>query len=88
MFDFAPKGLGLSGGFEKVPSGSGVLKTGASGICIHWFVEDVDKSGEVIEKAGGTMLTAAEKEGDHGLYRYFRDTEGNVGSIYQMAGSC
>ncbi|KAH7358758.1 hypothetical protein B0T11DRAFT_107733 [Plectosphaerella cucumerina] len=84
MFDLAPKGVSLSGGIEKVPNGSGILKTGGGGVCIHWFVEDVEKSGEVIEKAGGVMLSEAEKEGEHGLYRFFRDTEGNVGSVYQM----
>ena len=39
------------------------------------------------EEAGGAMLSPAEKEGDHGLYRFFKDTEGNVGSIYQMTAS-
>lgn len=84
MFDLQPKGIQLSGGFQRVPEDSGILKAGGSGICIHWFVKDVEESAEIIEKAGGKMLSAAEKEGESGLYRYFEDTEGNVGSVYQM----
>lgn len=84
MFDFQPKGVSLSGGFQRVPDEQGILKTGGSGVCIHWFVKDVNESGEIIEKSGGRMLSAAEKEGETGLYRYFEDTEGNVGSVYQM----
>ena len=84
MFDFTPKGIQLSGGFQRVPDESGILKSGGSGICIHWFVKDVEESAALIEKAGGKMLSAAEKEGESGLYRYFEDTEGNTGSVYQM----
>jgi predicted enzyme related to lactoylglutathione lyase len=83
MFDFSPS-VNISGGIMKVPDETGVLQSGSGGICIHWFVEDVEKIGEVIEKAGGKMLTAAQKESEAGLYRYFLDTEGNIGSVYQM----
>jgi hypothetical protein len=31
------------------------------------------------------MLSEKEKEGEYGLYRFFEDTEGSVGAVYQMA---
>ncbi|POR32689.1 hypothetical protein TPAR_07096 [Tolypocladium paradoxum] len=31
---------------------TGVLNGGKGGICIYWFVEDVDESAKVIEAAG------------------------------------
>ena len=61
------------------------MKTGHGGTCMHWFVEDIDKTSEAITSAGGKLLSDTQPEGKFGLYRYFEDTEGNVGSIYQIA---
>jgi predicted enzyme related to lactoylglutathione lyase len=83
-FDFNPS-LGLTGGIQKAPDPTGHFAPGKGGICIYWFVEDVEAIGSVIEKAGGKMLSEKEKEGEFGLYRFFRDTEGSVGAVYQMA---
>ncbi|KAK7431972.1 hypothetical protein QQZ08_001592 [Neonectria magnoliae] len=83
MFDFNPL-LNLSGGIQLAPDNTGSFATGKGGVCINWFVEDVDAIAEVIEKAGGKMLTEKVKEGENGLYRYFEDTEGTVGAVYQM----
>jgi predicted enzyme related to lactoylglutathione lyase len=51
-------------------------------------VEDLGKIAEVIVKAGGKMVGSEEpvKEGESGVYRYFEDTEGNVGGVYQFLG--
>ncbi|CEI67248.1 hypothetical protein FVEN_g5843 [Fusarium venenatum] len=84
QFDFNPS-LGLTGGIQKAPDHTGNFTPGKGGVCIYWYVEDVDSIGSVIEKAGGKMLSEKEKEGDHGLYRFFEDTEGSVGAVYQMA---
>lgn len=46
-------------------------------------MEDVEKIGEDIEKARGKILSSAEKEGDHGLYRFFEDTVGYLGGVHQ-----
>jgi len=83
MFDFNPD-VSLSGGIQKSTEGKGTFRPGLSGTCIYWFVEDVEAIGVTIENAGGKMLTAAEKEGKSGLYRFFQDTEGNIGGVYQM----
>jgi predicted enzyme related to lactoylglutathione lyase len=66
-----------------VPDEQGVLKPGLGGICIFWFVEDIDKSAEMIEKAGGNMVGDVVPEGDSGVYRYFVDTEGSMAGVYQ-----
>jgi len=73
----------LSGGILKVGDGPGVLKPAFGGVCIFWYVEDIGKSAELIEKAGGKMVGEAVKEGASGLYRYFEDTEGSIGGVYQ-----
>ncbi|RGP64750.1 glyoxalaselike domain-containing [Fusarium sporotrichioides] len=83
-FDFSPS-LGLSGGIQKAPDRTGNFAPGKGGVCIYWYVENVDTIGPIIEKAGGKMLSEKEKEGEHGLYRFFEDTEGSVGAVYQMA---
>lgn len=84
MFDFNP-GLNITGGIQKAPDHTGNITPGKGGICVYWFVQDVDQAGDMIEKAGGKMLSEKEKEGDFGLYRFFEDTEGSVGAVYQMA---
>jgi predicted enzyme related to lactoylglutathione lyase len=86
MFDFNPD-LNLSGGIQKVKGPSAVCQPGGSGVCMFWFVEDVNKSGEIIEKAGGKMRSGIVKEGKNGIYRYFEDTEGTIGGVYQMVES-
>ncbi|KAJ4022475.1 hypothetical protein NW752_000323 [Fusarium irregulare] len=83
-FDFNPS-LSLTGGIQKAPDHTGHFAPGKGGICIYWFVEDVEAIGSAIEKAGGKMLSEKEKEGEFGLYRFFEDTEGSVGAVYQMA---
>jgi predicted enzyme related to lactoylglutathione lyase len=83
MFDFNPD-VFLTGGIQRVPENTGTLSTGRGGICMYWFVEDVDKAGELIEQNGGKMLSDRQKEGESGIFRYFEDTEGNVGAVYMM----
>jgi len=83
MMDFRPD-VELSGGIQKVPEPTGVMKPGVAGVVVYWLVEDVGKIGPVIEEAGGKMLTDAQKEGKSGLYRFFQDTEGTVGGVYQV----
>jgi predicted enzyme related to lactoylglutathione lyase len=68
----------------KVPDSTGALSAGRGGVVINWFVEDVETSAELIKKAGGKIISEKEKEGECGLYRYFEDTEGNVGAVYMM----
>ncbi|KAH7025116.1 Glyoxalase/Bleomycin resistance protein/Dihydroxybiphenyl dioxygenase [Microdochium trichocladiopsis] len=87
MFDFNP-GVSLSGGIQKAPESTGVLQPGGAGVVIYWLVEDLDKSAAAIEAAGGSMLSGPEKEGESGMYRYFKDTEGTTGGIYQILSSC
>ncbi|ROT37478.1 hypothetical protein SODALDRAFT_334581 [Sodiomyces alkalinus F11] len=84
MFDFSGKGVNISGGIQKVPDETGLLNAGPGGVCIHWLVESLEDSARAIEGAGGEVLTGTMKEGDFGVYRYFKDTEGNVGSMHQM----
>lgn len=86
MFKFYPD-LNLSGAIQRVPEPSGLMHAGRGGICMYWFVEDVDATGELVEQAGGKMLGGVEKEGKTGIYRFFEDTEGNVGAAYQMVES-
>lgn len=86
MFDFNPD-VQLSGGLWKAPDETGNMKPGRSGVCINWLVEDVEKIGSVIEKAGGKMLCDTQKEGKSGLFRFFEDTEGNMGAVYQFVGA-
>lgn len=67
-----------------VPDEVGVLKTGHGGTTAFWLVEDLDKVSDTIVAAGGKMLSGPEPEGDFGVYRYFEDTEGNMGSVYKI----
>lgn len=83
-FDFSPDSS-LSGGIVFVPDEAGILKTGHGGTCMHWFVEDLKQTSEAIIAAGGKILSGVQPESGFGLYRYFEDTEGNLGSIYQIA---
>ncbi|KAH8659951.1 Glyoxalase/Bleomycin resistance protein/Dihydroxybiphenyl dioxygenase [Xylariales sp. PMI_506] len=87
MFTFRPD-VELSGGFLKTPNEQGLLKPGRSGVWMSWLVEDLDTTAALVEKAGGKVLTDAVKEGKSGLYRYFEDTEGNMGAFYQFIGNC
>ncbi|KAL2105777.1 hypothetical protein VUR80DRAFT_7768 [Thermomyces stellatus] len=82
-FEFTPD-LNLSGGILLVPDRSGVLKTGHGGTTVTWHVEDLEKTSEAIVSAGGKMLSEPQPESGFGEYRYFEDTEGNVGGIYQI----
>ena len=86
--DFTPLGVDIAGGIQPVPEPTGVLGTGSGGrglgLCVYWLVEDLDKIGGVIQKAGGKMLSGKHPEGKFGMYRFFEDTEGNVGSVYQF----
>ncbi|KAK4128019.1 hypothetical protein N657DRAFT_651817 [Parathielavia appendiculata] len=90
LFDFNPD-VSLSGGLLHQPAKAipGAPAAGPGGTCVFWLVEDVDKIATVIEQAGGKMVGSQEpiKEGKSGLYRYFEDTEGNVGAVYQFLGS-
>ncbi|KAK4096292.1 hypothetical protein N658DRAFT_480910 [Parathielavia hyrcaniae] len=90
LFDFNPD-VSLSGGLLHQPEKEipGCPAAGPGGICVYWLVEDLDKIATVIEQAGGKMVGSqeAQKEGKFGLYRFFEDTEGNVGAVYQVVGS-
>lgn len=85
IVDFKP-GVSLLGGIRPAPAGTG-LKAGPGGNWVSWLVQDVSQSSNAIEKAGGKMLTEQSKQGDTGIYRFFADTEGNVGSIFQVVKS-
>ena len=85
-FDFNPD-VSLSGCVRRVPEETGILAPGRGGICLYWLVEDVEQVGSIIEDAGGKMLSGVVKESDYGLYRFFEDTEGNVGAVYQVRNS-
>ncbi|KAL2264598.1 hypothetical protein VTJ83DRAFT_7108 [Remersonia thermophila] len=79
----------LGGGIVPRPDGddpTGLPAAGPGGIVLYWLVEDLTKTAETIERAGGRMIGSKEpiKEGANGLYRFFEDTEGNVGAVYQM----
>ncbi|UNI15749.1 hypothetical protein JDV02_002255 [Purpureocillium takamizusanense] len=84
LFDLTKNGLSITGGILKAPDSTGAFRGGKGGVCLHWFVEDVDESAKLIEAAGGKMLTEKEKEGESGVFRYFEDTEGTVGSVYML----
>src|SRR6266699_1064879 len=81
MFDFRPD-VEFSGGIQKTPDETGFVHPVRGGVCVYWLVEDVDKIVGVIEKAGGKILCGIQKEGASGLYRFFEDTEGNMGGVY------
>ncbi|KAL1869447.1 hypothetical protein VTK73DRAFT_3092 [Phialemonium thermophilum] len=83
MFDFGPD-LKLTGGILRVPDETGVLKTGHGGVSLHLIVDDLERSANAIIEAGGKILSKPKPEGKFGLYQYFEDTEGNLGSIYQV----
>lgn len=83
MFDFNPS-LNLTGGIQKANDPTGLVTPNKGGVCIYWFVEDVDAMAPIIEKAGGKMLSEKTKEGEFGFYRFFEDTEGTVGAVYMM----
>jgi predicted enzyme related to lactoylglutathione lyase len=76
----------LSGGIQKAPDSTGVMRAGPGGVCVYWLVEDVEAMVGVIEKAGGKVVSDVKQEGKSGLYRFFEDTEGNVGGVYQFIG--
>lgn len=87
MMDFNPD-VALHGGIVSASEGRGMPGAGPGGTCMYWIVDDLDRIAEVIEKAGGKMVgsTTPIKEGQSGLYRYFEDTEGNVGAVYKFLG--
>ncbi|KAK0644060.1 hypothetical protein B0T16DRAFT_460143 [Cercophora newfieldiana] len=82
-FDFNPD-VNLTGCVRRVPEETGNLVPGRGGICLYWLVEDLDKISEAIKGAGGKVLSDTVKEGQYGLYRFFEDTEGNMGAVYQL----
>ena len=82
-FEFSPD-VGLSGGILLVPDEIGVLETGHGGTTMFWHVEDLEKTSEEIVSAGGKMLSGTQPESGFGEYRYFEDTEGNLGGVYQI----
>ena len=86
MFDFRPS-LELSGGIQKSPHETGLVTPGRGGVTLYFLVEDLEKTSQAIEKAGGKMVSGPVKEGTSGLYRVFEDTEGNFGGAYQFVGN-
>lgn len=86
MFDFRPN-VEFSGGITQAPDETGILRPGyGGGPCMCWLIKDVNAIVEVIEKAGGKVLTEPTPEGKFGMYRYFQDTEGNIGCAYEFIG--
>jgi predicted enzyme related to lactoylglutathione lyase len=90
LFDFTSHGVSITGGIQHKPEEdkTGTPPAGPGGTLVYWLVEDLGKIAEVIEKAGGKMVGSGEpvREGESGVYRYFEDTEGNVGGVYQFLG--
>ena len=85
LYDFRPD-FDMGGCIQKAPDETGALKTGAGGPCLFWIVENLEKTAVIIEEAGGKMLSGSISEGENGIYRYFEDTEGTVGGVYQAVG--
>ena len=86
MVDFNPD-VNLSGGISRIQNPVApkfAPRPGRGGIVLYFLVDDVELIGKVIEEAGGKMVSEAQKEGDHGLYRYFEDPDGNLGGVYQF----
>lgn len=48
-------------------------------------VASIEEAIEKIKKAGGTVVTGKTAIGDMGFMAYFKDTEGNVLSVWQNA---
>src|SRR5258708_39997885 len=48
-------------------------------------VSDIDTAIEKVKNAGGTIVRGKMTVGDMGFMGYFKDTEGNVGSLWQAA---
>jgi predicted enzyme related to lactoylglutathione lyase len=48
-------------------------------------VEDIDASLELIERLGGTTVSARQAVGDMGFSAYFKDSEGNLMGLWQNA---
>lgn len=46
-------------------------------------VEDIDEAMQMVKKAGGAILQGKTEVGDMGYMAYFKDTEGNVLSLWQ-----
>jgi predicted enzyme related to lactoylglutathione lyase len=65
--------------------GGGMLKRGAP-VTVPSFainVKDIDASAEKVKAAGGTIVKEKSPVGDMGFIVYFKDTEGNVMSLWQ-----
>ncbi len=50
-------------------------------------VDDIDAALEKIETLGGTTVTARQQVGDMGWSAYFKDPEGNLMGLFQVARS-
>jgi predicted enzyme related to lactoylglutathione lyase len=48
-------------------------------------VEDIDAALQLIQKLGGTTVTAKQVVGDMGFSAYFKDPEGNLLGLWQTA---
>lgn len=86
IVDFNPD-VNISGGIslvQSLPAPKFSPRPGRGGVVISWLVDDVEATAKVIEEAGGKMMSEARDEGGHGVYRYFEDVDGNLGSIYQL----
>ncbi len=49
------------------------------------IVEDIDKTAAMIREQGGKMVEEKSAAGEMGWYAYFKDSEGNVLGLWQMA---
>lgn len=58
------------------------LETGPA--TVYFYVEDLEGTMEMVEKAGGKALTTRNGAGETGWCADFRDTEGNIHGVYTL----
>ncbi|PMD66841.1 uncharacterized protein K444DRAFT_605837 [Hyaloscypha bicolor E] len=84
MWSFASPS-GLSGGIVQVSASckNNKLQNGM-GVTVYHFVESIDEIKKRVEGLGGLSCSGKEKAGDHGMWMYFKDVEGNRFGVYEM----
>lgn len=78
-----PDGMPAEPGFI----GGGMTARGGTntGVVVVLHSADIEADLATVEERGGERLTGKEPVGDMGFAAYFRDTEGNVVGLWQMA---
>lgn len=69
----------LSGGIVKVKEGC--IKKGMGGVCVYFYVSDIEEAMEKIKAAGGTEVEGKKEEGGGWIAR-FGDLEGGVHGLF------